>query len=793
MSALSFLPVLDRKLLRDLWRLRGPALAIALVLAAGVGMVLMSFGMMRSLEDTRDAYYDRYRFADVFAHAKRVPQAVLRDIARLPGVRTAESRITMPALIDLAGVAEPANALLHSLPASGRPRVNDLVLRSGRWPDPRRANEVLANEAFVVAARLEIGNSIDAILGGKRQRLTVVGTVLSPEYVYAIPPGQIFPDNARFAILWMHRETLAGAFDLTNAFNAVGIRLERGAEPRDVVRRLDTLLAPYGGTGAYLRAEQLSNRFVTNELDQLRSMTGILPPIFLGVAAFLTHIVFGRLIDTEREIIGLMKAFGYRTGAVVRHYLKLAVLLSAGGMALGVLLGAWLGRGLAEMYQAFFVFPFLQFRIDADLFAAALLAALLAVLSGSLVAIRRVARLTPGDAMRPPLPVNYAGGAARLFTRFRWLDELTRIVLRGLARRPVRTALTSLGIAAALALYIASAGSTDNVDALVRITFDQSEREDVLVTFIEPRGPGTLDDLARVSGVLRAEPVHAATALLTFGQRSKREALTAIAPRPDLSRLIDVAGNVIDPPENGLIISAALARSLQAGVGDSVDVAITEGRRPKWRAPIVAIVESPIGSPAYVGLAYLDRHMMDGPRISGAFLAIDSNDHGRIMKALKAMPVISGVSLVETSRRGIRETIAETMGIITLFNSGFAMLIVFGVVYNNARISLAERGRDLASLRVMGFRHGEISYTLVGELALLTLLAIPPGIYLGFALSRYIVEAFGSDLFTVPFALSWGTIGKAVLVVFAAAAATAALIHHRIGRLDLVAVLKTRE
>lgn len=792
-ASLGWLPVLDRKLLRELWRLRGPALAIALVIAAGVGMVMMSVGMMRSLEATRDAYYDRYRFADVFAPAKRVPMALLPELAHLPGVRTSEGRITMSALIDLPYVSDPINARLHSLPAKGRPHINDLVLRAGRWPDPARPDELLANEAFLKAAKLGLGDDITVILNGKRRAFRIVGAVLSPEYVYAIPPGQIFPDNARFGVLWLQEEVLAGAFDLRHAFNELLVRVDPGTNVADVIRRIDDRLQPYGGIGGYARDQQISDRFVTNELNELRNMTRILPPVFLLVAAFLTHLVLSRLIDTEREVIGLLKAFGFRNRAIIAHYLKLAILLSLGGLILGATLGIWLGRGLARLYQQFFVFPFLQFHMDADLFLMALLAALFPVLTGCFIAIRRAAALTPAAAMSPPMPTNYGGRLTGALTQLRSLDQLTRIILRGLARRPVRTLLTAIGIGAALALYIASASSRDNVEEMIRITFNQAEREDLLVTFTEPRGRDALTALARLPGIRRVEPVRAVSVVLTHQGISRREAITATDPGADLSRLIDINGTVVEPPIQGLVLSASLARQLKVGLGSAVEVAVTQGRRPRWQSHVVAVVDSAIGSPAYMRLDELDRRMMEGPRISGAFLAIDTDARAAILKALRETPAIAGITEVEASRLALRNTIAETMGIITLFNTGFAGLIVFGVIYNHARVALAERSRDLASLRVLGFRTTEVAYLLIGELMLLTLIALPLGIAMGIGLAHYIVSAFGGDLFTIPYALSIGTMARAVLVVMTAAGATAYLVSRRLGQLDLVAVLMTRD
>ena len=783
---------LTMKLLRDLWRLRAQAFAIALVIAAGVGMVVMSFGMIRSLEASRSAYYELYRFADVFAPVRRAPEGVIAALRTLPGVADAESRIVAPAILDVPGIAEPVAARVQSLPAGGQPRLNRLVLRSGRLPDPRRADEVVASEAFARAARLAPGDRFGALLYGKQVRLRLVGTVLSPEHVYAVAPGQLFPDNRRYGVLWMGREPLAAALNLTQAFNEVQIRLAPGTEPREVIRRVDLALARYGGTGAYGRDLQISDRFVSNEIDQLRTTVEILPPIFLAVAAFLLNIVLARLVETEREVIGLLKAFGFRSRTILVHYAGLALLLSVGGLLLGFALGAWLGRALARMYQQFFVFPFLEFRAGADVYLIAAIATLAAMLLGAATAVRRAASLTPAEAMRPPTPPDFSkglSGAARLFGP----DEPTRMILRGLLRRPVRSLLTVTGLAAALALYIASASATDNIDTMIDIAFGRAQREDLAVTFAEPRDARALYELARLPGVIRVEPYRAVAARLVAGPRVEREGLTGAQRDADLGRLVDLDGRVVEPPPRGAVLTGRLARQLDVTAGETIVAEVAEGEQPRLRVPVAAVVETPLGVSARMDQATLNRLLREGATISGAWLAIDGARRDAIYARLKQTPMVAGVTARETVVQGVRDTVAENMGIVSLFNTGFAALIVLGVVYNSARISLSERARDLASLRVLGFRRGEVGFVMLGELALLVLASLPLGILFGIGLSRYIAGAFSADLYTIPFDVNVATLAEGVLVVAAAAAGTAVLIRSRTDRLDLVRALKTRE
>ena len=779
------------KLLRDVWRLRAQAIAIALVIAAGVAMVIMSFGMIRSLEATRAAYYDRYRFADAFAPVRRAPNSVIAQVRGVPGVGFAEGRVSTGGILDVPGSAEPVSARVHSLPTPDG--LNLLVLRSGRFPESHSTNEAVVNEAFAKAVRLEIGESFEATLYGTRVRLRLVGTVLSPEYVYAVAPGQIFPDNRRYGIVWMNREPLAAALDLTNSFNEVLVRLVPRASQPEVVRRLDLLLDRYGATGAYGRDLQISDRFVSNEISQLSTTVELLPPIFLAIAAFLLNIVLARLVDTEREAIGLMKAFGYTNRAVMSHYAGLALLLSVGGLALGTGLGTWLGRALATMYQQYFVFPFLEFRAGWDSYLIAAGATLLSAMIGAALAVRRAARLMPAEAMRPPAPPDYSGRWTSSIARRLGPDEPSRIVLRNLLRKPVRAGFAILGLAAALALYVASASATDNVDKMIDLAFGRAERSDIVVTFAEPRDARASYELGRLSGVMRVEPFRFVGAKLVAGQHTLREGLSSNSPRADLSRVVDMNGRVIEPAAGGVIISSRVARQLGVEAGQPLQVSVTEGERPQVELKVSQVIDTPLGSSAHLDKAALNRIMREGDNSSGAYLEVDPMLREQVFRALKQTPQIASVTSQAAIIQGVRDTVAQQMGIVTLFNTGLAALIVLGVVYNSARISLSEQARDLASMRVLGFRRGEAAFVLVGELGLLILLSLPIGVAVGIWLARYVTEQFSADLYTIPLGIQSATLAEGVLVVIAAGAITALLIRVRVDDLDLVQALKTRE
>jgi len=427
---------LDRKLVRDLWRMKAQALAIAFVVAGGVAVHLLAAGMLSSLQETRRAYYERYLFADLWAPTVRAPSRLVDDIRAIDGVQAAATRIRVPVLFAMEGMSAPATGEILSLPDVGEPAVNRLHLVRGRLPAPGRRDEAVVLQAFADAHRLQIGDSIPATLRGGRRRLELVGVALSPEHVYAIGPGQFVPDDRLFGVLWMRRSALAQAVNQEDAFNEAVVRLSRDASEPAVIAALDRLLEPYGAPGAYGRADQISDAFVSSEIDQLATMGRVLPPVFLLVAAFLVNVVVSRLIAVQRASIGLLKAFGYRDRDVIGHYLKLVAAIAATGVLIGGAAGVWLGQAMAQLYMEYYRFPFLLFQANPSDYAIVVGAAMTTVMGGAALAVRRAAVLSPAEAMTPAPPPDYSRAAGAWITRLRFVDQQSRMILRQIIRWP---------------------------------------------------------------------------------------------------------------------------------------------------------------------------------------------------------------------------------------------------------------------------------------------------------------------------------------------------------------------
>lgn len=785
--------MLDRKLVRDLVRLWAQALAVALVMACGVATIIISVGAYRSLMETRDAFYDRYRFASVFASATRAPLTLRERLAAIPGVAGVELRIVEPVLLDMPGMAEPATGIAVSIPDHGEPAVNRLYLRSGRLPEPGRSSEVAVIESFAMAHRMQPGGTFEAIMNGRKRTLTVTGVVLSPEYVYAISQGDFVPDPRRFGVFFMPRSSMAGLFDMEAAFNDAALRTQRGAEQDAVIAAVDTILKPYGGAGAHGRDDQLSHAFLDAELSGLRGMAAVVPPIFLFVAAFLVNMILSRLIALEREQIGLLKAVGYSRTAIAWHYAKLTLVIAMAGIAIGAIAGSWAGRGMTRIYAEFFSFPFLIFRESLDLHAIAAGVTALAALAGAARAIMGVLSLPPAVAMQPPAPTRYRAVLAGAGLHARLFSQLTIMALRHLLRWPVRTLLTTFGASLSVALLVTATFSIASIDYLVDTVFFRAERQDATLTFMQDRAPRALQAVAALPGVMRAEPFRSTPVTLRNGVRERRLAITGVPEGADLSRILNHDLNPVEPPEAGLLISDHVADLLALKIGDMVEVELLARDRRVARVPVTDIVQSYMGLAVYMNAQALDRLIGDGPRLSGVRISVDPAALDRLYAAVKQTPALASIALQGVSRERFRETIAENITIMTTVFTGLAVIITFGVVYNSARIQLSERARELASLRVLGFTRTEVSSVLLIELAVVVALAQPLGWVLGYLFSWAMVEGMGSDLFRMPFVVHPPTFAAASLVVLATAIVSALIVRRRIDRLDLVRVLKTRE
>lgn len=784
---------LDLKLLRDIRRLWAQALAIAAVLSVGVMIMVMAFGTLLSLEETRDTFYDRARFADIWSGAARAPKSLVEEIAAIPGVARVEPRISQIAVMDLPDMPDPAMARILSIPESGAPGLNAVIVTRGRMPGFGQRDEVLVNEAFANAHGYEPGSRFSVTLNGQKRDMQVTGIALSPEFIYTIGPGSIMPDDKRFGILWMAEDVLAAAFNLSGAFNDVAVSVTRGTDLAPVKDELEKLLDGYGGTGAYDREQQTSHAFLTGELDGLVVMAQVVPPIFLVVSAFLVNMVLGRLIQLEREQIGLLKALGYSTLEVAWHYLKLSLGIGGIGVVLGWLMGLASSSAMAGAYVEYFHFPYLIFAQRPEVYVIGAAAGLGAALLGAATAVSRVAGLSPAVAMSPPAPTRFRRGIFDRLIRVLRPEQPTMMVMRSIGRWPLRAALTSLGISISAAIIVAGLFVFDSFDELIDVAFVQANRQDAILEFALQRPEAVLDSVEDLPGIMKAEGSLTLAARLTHGHYTRTIGVEAGRADNVLVRPFDGDEGIAVRPENGLVLADRLADHLHARPGDVIRVEFLQEGDEVYEVPLTGTVAQFFGLSAYMELETVSALLGHAPTVSVANVVIDEAAQDALFEAVKSAPAISGITYMSEIRRGFDETIAQSQGMTMSVYTLMAALIAIGVVYNSARIQLSERARELASLRILGFTRGEVSYILLGELFILTAIAIPIGLVMGYGMAAAMVESFSSDLYSLPLLVSEKTYWRAAGVVAGATIVSALIVRRRIDRMDLVAVMKTRE
>tara|TARA_R110002049_G_scaffold4601_6_gene32926 strand:- start:142073 stop:144436 length:2364 start_codon:yes stop_codon:yes gene_type:complete len=784
---------LDRKLLRELWQTKTQSLAIGLVLASGVAVLVMSLSTLGFLSETRDAYYDRYRFADLFASVRRAPQPIAQRIESIDGVSRVQTRIVSDVTLDVPDLNEPAVGRLISIPDQGESILNAVHLKFGRMPDPDRPGEVLASDAFAQANRLEIDGTVSAVLNGRSQELQIVGVALSPEYVFEVRGGDLLPDNRRFGVFWMPQRQMESAFDMDGAFNNVTVKLLRGAKPQEVIDRIDDLLEPYGGVGAIDRDQQISARFLADEIKQLQATGLVAPSIFMLVAAFLLNIVLSRRIGTERVVIAALKAFGYSNTEIAWHYIKSSLIVATIGAIAGAIAGNWMGSGLAAMYSEFYRFPTFIYRPDSRVIVLAIVASLAAAIAGSYRAVRQAVKLPPAEAMRPPSPAVYHRSLIEIVGLTPFVPLPVRMILRSLQRRPVNAILSSLGIACSVAVLVLSGFTNDAISHLIDFQFSTAQRQDVQVNFYEPLSPSAQFDLVHQPGVLAVEPFRAVAVNFKHRHRNYRTSILGLGSRRDLYRLLDVDAKPIPLPESGIVLNDQLAKLLDVRLGDTVTIEVLEGKRPKREIAVRGIATEYSGTNAYMSISALNTILRETDATSGAFLAVDSLAENKLYQELKQTPKVASVSVKAAMIGQFQDTIAKNQTMMQSFTVFFAGVIAIGVVYNTARISLDERSRELATMRVIGFTRGEVASILMGELAVLTIVAIPLGWMIGYSFCAAMVQGFESEMYRFPLVIRNSSYAKAAVVTCVASVISGSMVRSRLNQLDLVEVLKSRE
>jgi putative ABC transport system permease protein len=786
---------LDRKFLRNLWSLKGQLTAIMLIVACGVASFVTVFTAYRGLKTSKDTYYRRYRMADLFAPVKRAPRSVLRDLEAVEGVRRVEGRIVFDVTLDLPRLASPASGRVISVPDRRRAILCDLHLTAGGWFEGDGTRQVVVSERFAKVHGLEVGDAVSVLMNNKKEALRIVGTALSPEFVYLIRgAGDVLPDPEHFTVLWVTETFAEAVFAYEDACNDVLATLDRDVRTDDVIAIFDDRLDRHGAFGAYALEDQLSNRYLSDEIKGLEGSGTMVPTIFLGVAAFVLYILVGRLVRTQRTQIALFRAFGYTTRDLVWHYLKPALAVGLAGGAVGSLMGMVFARLTMQAYQTFFYFPLLDVGADPGVVGAGFAVSIGFAVLGAFGAVRAVLELNPAEGLRPEAPRVYRRTwVERITPLWRFLGFVPRMVVRHVMRTKVRAAVTAAGVGFAASILVLSFYGGDAMDHLMDAEFRLVQRQDATVTFYEEQSRSALYEMQRLEGVRQAEPELALGVRLVNGPRSRRTAILGLERGQTLRGLMDRDLAPVSLPRDGLLLSRKLADLLGVAVGDLLEARMLTGDKRRFRVPVENVVDEYLGVFAYAELGTLSKWVGEEGVLTGVRLTVDPAHADDLGRELKSLPAVAAVNFKQRTLKAFQETIAGTQEVSYAILILFAGVITFGVTYNAARISLSERARELGSLRVLGLSTREVGRVLVGENLLVTTLGLLPGLGLGLFFCWVLSSVYETDLYRFPFVVNPDSLLWTVVTVLAFSVLANVAVRARLKRADIVEVLKERE
>lgn len=771
----------------------GQLIAIMLVIGAGIANYVAFQSTHSSLIRSQESYYAGSNFADVWASVQRAPETLRERMMSIDGVTNVDLRVIAHVVIDIPGVQDPASGVITGVPSHGQPPINRLSMMSGRWLTPNTDSEVIVSYAFALANNFVQGDTIHAIINGRWKTLTIVGTALSPEWILELVPGSLMIDNKRYAIMWMAEETLAEMYDMNGAWNSACIDLAQGTSVAGVIDLLDAMLRPYGTTGAIGREDQMSHKFFNDELKQLTLTALFVPAIFLGVAIFLLNISLLRFVSTQRAYIAILKAFGYGDVRIAMHYIGFALVAVAGGTIIGIIAGSYIGVQLVKLYLEFYRLPVLSFTMPPFIVLGSVLLSSVSAILGAIAAVRSIVRLPPAEAMRPEAPRVQRIRLLDNVGLARHLSPRLLMIMRNVMRRPIRASVSILAITLAMSILVLGRCFTEMFDSVIDMQFNHIAREDAMVTFMTPRSHGAVHDLAALPGVLSVEPFRAVPVDLITEEQTKRTLLISASSDAILHRAISISAGPVAIPNDGVLCSSFMAKEMNIQLGDSIHLRqVDEGRR-ELHTVVSGVVDDMMGVQLYAQAMLVSNMLREGGSISGAYLHIDAAQADAFYSAVKQMPTMSSILLRDKAIRSFDDNYMQYMDISTYYIVFFASLIAFGVVFNNARIALSERGGELASLRILGFSNRDVTSIILGEQLLLTLVALPLGGIGGTILAMAIPKLVATDLFRFPFVASIDAYLVSAATIFVVASLTGIFIWQRIRRLDMIAVLKSHE
>lgn len=782
--------MLWKQAIRSVWRNKKSYLACMILMTVGISVYISFHLLFVNLKTAMESMYAEERFAHVFASVGGIPLSSVEKLEAIDGVARADAAIVADARV-LGSGPRMATLRLISFRPEDENRLNNFILQEGSLPG---SDGILVGEAFATANHLHIGDSIQLALEGQTLTAVITGLVNSPEYIYSIPDsGQLMPDNEVFGFAYLPMERLGAFAGRIGSANRVSVLLEEGASFRQVEPYLEEALAPYGLAYLTQRKDQPSHAMLQQEINSVGAMASSLPMMFILIAIIILYIMLKRMIEQERSQIGTMKAFGLSDLAILGHYLCYGGITGLAGGLSGMLLGILLNRSLTVVFLDFFSLPAMEVPPDPRYLMEGMAIALGSGLLGALMGARSILRLTPSEAMRPPAP---PGVKQDIIARLPFLrgvfNSLGCMAIRNITRNKFRSAFVLFGIAVSFAITAFMASYGDMFDIMLLDQFTKVELYDVKVSLKAP-APYTdsVESAYRLEGVERAEGMVELPVELSREHLTKNVSLTGVEESSTLYRIYDNVDHItLPPPKGGLILSDTLAKDLKASRGDLICLKTPYTGEEIFSVPLLGIIHSNLGASAYMEMESLWELLGTAPAVSSLLLSAEASLP--IREALLDARQVAAVTDQEETRK-IYLDMLESYAVMIYLLQLSGVVIAFAIITNTATISLSERKREYATLRVMGMHPREVGKVVGLEYWILTLIAIPPGILLTRLLKEAMSGLMDNELFSMPVYTAPSSFVTAAVLCMAAVLLSNGSARRKIATFDMVEVLKERE
>jgi putative ABC transport system permease protein len=745
---------LDKKLLRELGQNRGLLAAIISIVVVGVTCYVAMQSAYRNLDSARQHYYRQCRMSDFWIDLEKLPTSELNRLSHLDPNWELQGRIQFLCLVDLPEANVPINGLVVSAPLSPQKSQNRLQLKSGDFFSSGDAREVILNDAFARHHHFRPGDTITLLIHQKQQKLLITGTAISSEFTYLLGPGAVMPDPGSFGVFYLPQKLVEQLYDYDGACNQVTGKWGPSSIPNpESLRNLENKLEDYGFVSTTELQQQTSNQFLVNEIAGLRSVATLIPFVFLAVAAVVLNVLVSRLVRKQQTLIGTLKAIGYPDLRILTHFLKLGLFVGLLGGGLGCLAGYGLSAGLTAVYRHYFEFPNLESEIFWQVHLAGCLASVGCAVLGCLQAARRAMSLQPATAMRPaaPAPIRQAAFEQWLPGWNVWHADW-RLTIRNLWRQKTRTLTAIFSCSMGSGLLVAGLMMLASQNYLIDFQFFRTQRSHLNVRFNSEQNAEAIFEIQQLPHTQVVEPILEIAGDLRFQHRKETLAIQGLVPQAELTVPRSSHGSPLLIPDHGIILERRLAEKLGLRVGDLFEFTPKTGDRLPCQLTVTQISDGFLGLACYADIRYLSQLMHEPLVVTGVQLRVEGSpdEHLQLLAELRSRPQIQSVVSQQHLSKTLRETLLKNQSVMISTLIIFSGVIYFGSILNFLLVSLAERQREVATFRALGFTPLEIGQIFLRENLVTNGLGTLAGMPIGFGLISLTAWSFNNDLIRLP-------------------------------------------